>query len=269
MGEPDTPMNNTRRWAACLQCMSALGLIVLATACHRSRVVAVSPAPPAQPSGPAPTPPGPPSCTLTAEPASVDMGKSVTLTWTSENATTLEIEPGLGKQLVQGSVSVTPNESITYAATVTGAAGSAKCDARVTVAVPPPTKPTVKESTVEAGGAAAMQDAFFDYDKSDLRDDAKTALSADAGYLKAHPEVKVRIEGYCDQRGSEEYNLGLGDRRATAVKNFLAALGVSDDRLSTVSYGKDKPFCTEMNEECWVKNRRAHLVLEAAGTGGR
>src|ERR1700693_368913 len=122
MGEPDTPMNNIRRWVACLQCISALSLIVLTTACHRSRVEAVSPAPAAQPSGPAPTPPGPPSCTLTAEPASVDMGRSVTLTWTSENATTLEIEPGLGKQLAQGSVSVTPNESISYTATVTGAA---------------------------------------------------------------------------------------------------------------------------------------------------
>src|SRR5439155_15288016 len=196
MGEPDTPMNNTRRWAACLQCMSALGLIVLATACHRSRVVAVSSAPPAQPSGPAPTPPGPPSCTLTAEPASVDMGKSVTLTWTSENATTLDIEPGLGKQLVQGSVSVSPNESITYTATVTGSAGSAKCDARVTVAVAAPEQPSVKESTVEegaAGAGGAMQDAFFDLDKSELRDDAKTALNGDASFLKAHPELKVRI----------------------------------------------------------------------------
>ena len=115
-----------------------------------------------------------------------------------------------------------------------------------------------------------MQDAFFDLDKSDLRDDAKAALTSDAGYLKAHREAKVRIEGYCDQRGSEEYNLGLGDRRATAAKNFLSALGVSDERISTVSYGKDKPYCTEMNEECWAKNRRAHIVVQAspAGTGG-
>jgi peptidoglycan-associated lipoprotein len=248
-----------------------VALILVTAACHRHRVVAASPVPAAQPAGPAPAPPGPPSCTLTAEPATVDMGKSVTLSWTSENATSLDIEPGLGKQLVQGSVSVTPNESLTYTASVTGANGSAKCDARVTVAVPPPAQPSVKESTVEEGAASsAMQDAFFDLDKSDLREDAKTALSADANYLKAHADVKIRIEGYCDQRGSEEYNLGLGDRRATAAKNYLAALGVSDDRISTVSFGKDKPFCTETSEECWAKNRRAHIVVEATmgGPGG-
>ncbi len=266
-------LNSIRVKASLLPILGIMSLLFFTFACHRRRVVAVSPTASAQPSAPAPAPPGPPSCTLTAEPATVDMGKSVTLTWTSENATTLDIEPGLGKQLVQGSVSVSPNESITYTATVTGSAGSAKCDARVTVAVAAPEQPSVKESTVEegaAGAGGAMQDAFFDLDKSELRDDAKTALNGDASFLKAHPELKVRIEGYCDQRGSEEYNLGLGDRRATAAKNFLAALGVSDDRISTVSYGKDKPFCMELNEDCWAKNRRAHLVVEAtpAGSGG-
>jgi peptidoglycan-associated lipoprotein len=248
---------------------AGIAALLLATAaCHRSRVVAVAPSPAAQPSNAAPALPGPPSCTLMAEPATVDLGKSVTLTWTSENAASLDIEPGLGKELVQGSASVTPNESTTYTATVTGPNGSAKCDARVTVAVLAPVQPSVKESVVEQGaGGGPLQDAFFDLDKSDLREDAKTALNADAGYLKAHPDVKVRIEGYCDQRGSEEYNLGLGDRRASAAKNFLAALGVSDDRITTVSYGKDKPFCAEMSEDCWAKNRRAHLVMENAGPG--
>jgi len=261
-------MTSARRRILFLQCIIIMAALLVAAGCHRSRVAPTAPASAAPPPGPPPTPPGPPSCTLTAEPATVDMGKSVTLTWISENATNLEIAPGLGKQLAQGSVSVTPNESITYTATVTGAAGSAKCDARVTVAVPPPAQPSVKESTMEASAAGAMQDAFFDYDKSDLRDDAKTALGADATYLKAHPELKVRVEGYCDQRGSEEYNLGLGDRRATAAKNFLAALGVPDDRISTVSYGKDKPFCSEMNEACWAKNRRVHVVAEPAPAGG-
>src|ERR1051326_3317047 len=150
-------MKSLPRWVACVQCVSAIGLIILASACHRSRVAAVAPAPAAQPSGPPPTPPGPPSCTLTAEPASVDMGKSVTLTWTSENATTLDIEPGLGKQLPQGSVSVTPNESTTYTGNVTGAAGTAKCEARVTVAVGPPRKPLGKETNVKESGGATVE----------------------------------------------------------------------------------------------------------------
>src|ERR1043165_4861684 len=116
-------LNRTQIKASLLCCLGSISLLFVTTACHRRNVVAVSPTPAAQPAAPAPAPPGPPSCTLSAEPATVDMGKSVTLTWTSENATTLDIQPGLGKQLVQGSVSVSPNESITYTATVTGSAG--------------------------------------------------------------------------------------------------------------------------------------------------
>jgi peptidoglycan-associated lipoprotein len=129
----------------------------------------------------------------------------------------------------------------------------------VTTPPPPPPPPPPKVSDEEQFNAA-IKDAFFDFDKSDVRPDAQQALTADADFLKAHPDIKFTIEGHCDERGSEEYNLGLGDRRANSAKSFLTNLGVSADRITTISYGKDRPVCTEHNEECWQRNRRAHLV---------
>ena len=105
-----------------------------------------------------------------------------------------------------------------------------------------------------------IKDAFFDFDKSNIRPDASQVLTANADFLKTKPDIKFTIEGHCDERGSEEYNLGLGDRRATAAKGFLGNLGVSADRVTTISYGKDRPVCTEETEQCWQRNRRAHMT---------
>lgn len=108
-----------------------------------------------------------------------------------------------------------------------------------------------------------VRDVYFDYDKSDIRDDQKSTLSEAADFLKAGPGagVKFSIEGHCDERGSEEYNLGLGDRRANAVKNYLVSLGVSADRINSISYGKERPQCREATEDCYQKNRRGHFVM--------
>jgi peptidoglycan-associated lipoprotein len=111
-----------------------------------------------------------------------------------------------------------------------------------------------------------VADAFFDYDSSDIRDDARTALTRDASALKsimqAYPSDTIVIEGHCDERGSAEYNLGLGDRRATAAKEFLTTLGVSGDKLKTISYGKERQQCNEQNESCYQRNRRAHFAAQ-------
>jgi len=106
-----------------------------------------------------------------------------------------------------------------------------------------------------------VKDAFFAYDKSDLSPEDRQALLTDAEFLRAHPEVKFTLEGHCDERGSEEYNLGLGDRRATSAKRFLENAGIADSRVQTTSYGKEHPFCTEHDEACWKENRRAHTVM--------
>lgn len=115
----------------------------------------------------------------------------------------------------------------------------------------------------EINKAGDVKDAFFDTDKADLRADARELLAADAGWLKEHPSVKFMVEGHCDERNTEEYNLALGWRRANAVKAYLASLGVATDRVSTISYGEEKPFATCHNESCWWQNRRAHLVITA------
>ncbi|MBZ5587864.1 MAG: peptidoglycan-associated lipoprotein Pal [Acidobacteriia bacterium] len=115
----------------------------------------------------------------------------------------------------------------------------------------------------EINKAGYLKDAFFDTDKADLRPDARDLLAADASWLKDHPTVKFLIEGHCDERNTEEYNLALGWRRANAVKAYLASLGVGADRISTISYGEEKPFATCHNESCWVQNRRAHFVVTA------
>ena len=110
----------------------------------------------------------------------------------------------------------------------------------------------------------SVKDAYFDYDKSDIRPDAAQTLRSDASALKdlfaTYTDGRVRIEGHCDERGTDEYNLALGDRRATAARDFLVNLGVPSSKLSTVSYGEERPQCTESVESCWQQNRRAHFA---------
>jgi peptidoglycan-associated lipoprotein len=111
-----------------------------------------------------------------------------------------------------------------------------------------------------------LEDALFDYDKATIRPDAMKALQDDTNVIKTtlakYPTEKIRIEGHTDERGSSEYNLGLGDRRASATKEFLTNLGISSTQLTIISYGKERPVCTEQTEDCYQRNRRAHLVDE-------
>src|SRR4030081_339832 len=131
-------------------------------------------------------------------------------------------------------------------------------------------EPTPAAPVTEARTSKALEDylnklldAYFDYDKADLRTDARTALNSDSSelrsLLKEFPNAKFVVEGNCDERGSPEYNLALGDRRAKAAQEFLTQIGVPSERLSTISYGQERPVCTEHDENCWQKNRRAHL----------
>jgi peptidoglycan-associated lipoprotein len=129
---------------------------------------------------------------------------------------------------------------------------------------PPPTKTPPRTVSIDERLSGEVQDAYFDYDKTDIRPDARDTLTKNAGALKAilseFPNATIVIEGHCDERGSAEYNLGLGDRRASAAKEFLSQLGVPVDRIKTISYGKERPQCTEQTESCWQKNRRVHFA---------
>ena len=247
-------MSQQKRSLALL--VGLLGVVLLAGACHKKQVAAPPPAPP-------PPPPPAPTVHLTAEPSTVEKGQSVTLSWTSQNATDLALDPGVGKVQAQGSTTVTPQESTTYTLTANGPGGSVTETARVTVTAPPPPPPPPPPARAEVSAedlfSQNIKDAYFDFDKSDIRPDAQQALTSDSDFLKAHTDIKFTIEGQCDERGSEEYNLGLGDRRATAAKSFLVNLGVSGDLINTISYGKDRPVCTDHDESCWQQNRRAHF----------
>jgi len=106
-----------------------------------------------------------------------------------------------------------------------------------------------------------LDDVFFDLDKSDIRADARTALQKNSDYLKKWASVQATVEGHCDSRGSSEYNLALGSRRATAVKDYLVSLGIPTARVTIVSKGKEQPFCSQEAESCWSKNRRGHFVV--------
>jgi peptidoglycan-associated lipoprotein len=182
------------------------------------------------------------------------------LTWSSTNATTVSLSPGIGNVSAEGTQRVTPQDSITYTITATGPGGSADANARITVSVPPPPQKAAEPSMQELFDRS-VKDAYFDYDKADIRPDARDALTQTAQFLRSYPQLKVVIEGHCDERGSTEYNLALGDRRAAAAKQFLTSLGISADRMETVSYGKERPFCTASTDECYMQNRRAHIVL--------
>ncbi len=222
--------------------------------CKTHPAVAPTPAP-----TPAPPPATRPTVSIQANPTSINKGDSATLSWTSTDATQLTIAPDVGAVTAQGSTKVTPSDSTTYTITASGPGGSADSSVRVTVAAPPPPP---QQETVDVGTLflQEVKDAYFDFNKADIRADAREALGKTADFLRKYPQVKVSIEGKCDDRGSTEYNLVLGDRRASAVKNYLVQLGISADRINTVSYGKEKPVCSESSEECWQRNRVGHLV---------
>jgi peptidoglycan-associated lipoprotein len=119
----------------------------------------------------------------------------------------------------------------------------------------------IEEIEADLSPTEELKDIFFDFDRATIRAEDRKILERNAEWLKANPKAKILIEGHCDERGTIEYNLALGDKRANAVRNYLISLGVDPTRMATISYGEEKPFDPGHNEEAWAKNRRAHFVL--------
>jgi peptidoglycan-associated lipoprotein len=230
-----------------------LGAVMMLGACKKK----AAPPPP-----PPPPPPPTPTASISVSPNSIQAGQSASLTWETSNATDVSID-GIGAVQPNGSQSVSPIESTTYHLTAKGSGGTQEATARLTVTqAPPPPPPPTPSVTDEDLFSQNAKDVYFDYDKSDIRPDQQASVQADAQFFNQHTNMNFTIEGHCDERGSTDYNLALGDKRASAVKDALTSAGVSPNRIKTISYGKEKPFCTESNEACWQQNRRGHLVLQ-------
>ena len=238
-----------RRFRSLLAILVFLGILGL-TACSSKKMAKVT-----QPSAP---PPVAPTATLSAKPDVIQQGQSTVLTWNTTNATDITLE-GVGGVGSSGSQSVSPSASRTYTLIAKGAGGTSQSVARITVnparAAAAPVLPTDSELFMKN-----MRDVFFNFDDSRIRNDQASTTEKDGGFLGQHPNVKILIEGHCDDRGSEMYNLALGERRASTVKEALIRQGVDPSRIATISYGKEKPFCTQDDETCWQENRRDHIV---------
>jgi len=162
---------------------------------------------------------------------------------------------------------VNPPASVTYTARAIGPGGEATDTARVTVNIPPapppvtpPPPPTPPAVRMDDLFKEKVQDIFFDYDKADIRPNDMSTLQNNAAFLRQNGNVRFTIEGHCDERGSAEYNLGLGDRRANAAKEFLVQQGIQASRINVISYGEEKPVCRDQTEQCYQMNRRAHFT---------
>ena len=241
-------------------------LALFAAGCAKKVAPPPPPPPPPEPTRVTQPPPAAPVInSFTAEPSSIEPGQSSTLRWSTTGATDMSIDHGVGAVQSSGQRQVFPRTSTSYTLTVRGPGGmdSRSVTVEVTSAPPPPPPPSAPRLSSSELLQQQAQDAFFDFDMSEIRADGRDALTKDAALLKQifqqDPNFTVVVEGHCDERGSAEYNLALGDRRSTAAKDFLVQLGVPADRLKTISYGKERPQCTEASEDCWQKNRRAHL----------
>ncbi len=238
-----------------MQVVVAVAVVLAVGACGKKQV--------ATPPPPPPPPQLAPTASLTANPNTIAPGQSTTLTWSTQHATDVTIDQ-LGQVDPSGSRTMSPSQSTTYHLVAKNAVGTQEATARVTVVQAPAPPPPAQTS--DQGDAMLftqnMQDVFFAYDSYDIEPQYQKVLQADARFLQQHRNIKFTIEGHCDERGSTEYNLALGDNRANATKQALIQLGISGDRIRTISYGKEKPFCTESNESCWQQNRRGHFVYQ-------
>ena len=219
--------------------------------------------------GPTDTTAPAPTASLTADPVAIDLGQAVVLNWRTTNTTVVTID-GIGQVNANGTQTVSPSNSTNFHLVAKGDGGTVEANVRVTVRVAeraPVNSGTVMSSADQSlvsdqAFKAAVQDVFFDYDSDDLRPDAQQSVVQAAAFLVQHPNVRILIGGYADERGSAEYNLALGENRANAAKTGLTNAGVAPARIRVISYGKEKQFCTEANETCYQENRRAQFTID-------
>jgi peptidoglycan-associated lipoprotein len=248
--------------------------VLFATGCGKKTVAAAPPPPPPPPKEqPKPAPPEKPVISrFAAEPSTIVKGSPSTLRWSVSGASDISIDQGIGSVSESGTRQVFPSADTTYTLIARGVGGTSSATVSIRVTLPeaapaPPPTPTARR-TAGQFVAEEMADAYFGYDSFAIEDVARGTLNTNAGAMKRffgddnYTGTNIIIEGHCDERGSDAYNVALGDKRAQAALEVLKGLGVAENRLKTVSFGKERPQCSDANEACWQKNRRVHFAAQ-------
>jgi peptidoglycan-associated lipoprotein len=260
-----------RQYSQALECrplllsIAGICLSILLSGCGGSSIpVAVRP--PATSPVPVPDTPAQPKPEIVefqATPERIEKGKPLELSWQVKNATSIHISPEIGPVTNPGRKELQLDRETTYELTATGPGGEVSRQLFIKLL---PEQTVVNDSRKGVGdlggGSSGLEDVYFDYDRENIRDEDQPTLDKNATYMGSRAAQVIRIEAYCDERGSAEYNLAIGDRRASAVRTYLINRGIPPQRLKTISYGKEFPICTEATEDCWRRNRRVHFVPE-------
>jgi peptidoglycan-associated lipoprotein len=262
-------MSSVRYFAFSLILVACL----LAVGCGKKKAPVLPPAPLDNSSGSSARTAPAPTAVLEVEPSRILIGEKAILRWRSTGATRAEIAPGAGSVETTGTMEVSPTVDTLFRLNVAGIGGEATATAKLTVMPsrdddalggrrPGVTSEDLLPSMNDR--INEIRDVYFGYDQSDIPASEQNTLIQNASLLKMlfadYPNGRILIEGHCDERGSNEYNLALGDRRASIVRDFLVAQGVPAANMRTVSYGEEKPQCNAPSESCWSKNRRAHFT---------
>lgn len=209
-----------------------------------------------------------PEISVKIEPAVIKAGESAVIQWQVKNADTVVIDGGIGTVGLSGNRTILPQASAVYTVTAQGYGKTKTAQAEIRVqgkieaaTLPPPVSEPEGNVTIEELFAGKVKDIYFEYDRFELSQEAVEILYANAAFFREYPSLNFIISGHCDERGTAEYNLALGERRAKGVKDFLVNIGIDPRRITSISYGEEKPFMVGTGEESFVQNRRAHFEL--------
>lgn len=251
---------NSKKLSVPRMVMLAIAL-VWSSGCHNT----IAPTPAAPVPAPAVTQSRPIINYFKAEPSTVSGGQSSLLHWSVEHATSVEIDQGIGTVNANDRQPISPQHTTSYLLRASNAAGTAEGTVTVSVSTPPTVSGAEQDAARLSVVNRQLRDIHFAYNEGTLRPEDRETLEQDATLLsdlfRLDVNSSVMVEGHCDERGSAEYNIGLGDRRAMAVKEAFVKLGVPQDRLKTVSFGKEHLLCEDETDQCHAENRRVHLSV--------